>query len=136
LALGQFGDRTGATLALETGLEPAEALAKYLDGFDTGSLGVNYDPANLFINGFDPYGPIRVLQRRIVHAHAKDARRATANRSAAEVALGHGDLDWFRLADALAEVEYRGWLVVEREGGERLPGDTETGVKFLRRIVV
>jgi sugar phosphate isomerase/epimerase len=135
LALGQFGDRTGATLALETGLEPAESLAKYLDGFDTGSLGVNYDPANLFINGFDPYGSIRVLQRRIVHAHAKDARRVTANRSAAEAALGHGDLDWFRLADALAEVEYRGWLVVEREGGERLPADIEAGVKLLRRII-
>jgi len=135
LALGHFGDRSGATLALETGLEPAEALAKYLESFDTGSLGVNYDPANLFIGGFDPYGPVRLLTRRIVHAHAKDARQATSNRSAAEVALGHGDLDWLRLADAFGEIEYRGWLVVEREGGERLPGDIETGVKFLRRIV-
>lgn len=135
LALGLFGDRTGATLALETGLEPAEVLGKYLDGFATGSLGVNYDPANLFINGFDPYSPIHRLGRRIVHVHAKDARRATANRAAAEVALGHGDLEWLRLADTFREIEYRGWIVVERESGERFPGDIEAGVKFLRRIV-
>jgi L-ribulose-5-phosphate 3-epimerase len=134
LALGQFGDRTGACLALETGLEPAETLSKYLDGFDSGSLGINYDPANLFINGFDPYGPVSILQRRIVHVHAKDARRATANRAAAEVALGHGDLDWLRLADLLREIEYRGWVVVEREGGGRAAGDMEAGVQLLRRF--
>lgn len=135
LALGQFGDRAGATLALETGQEPAGKLAEYLDGFDVGSLSINFDPANLLINGFDPYGPVRVIGKRIVHAHAKDARRGMANRGAAEVALGHGDLDWLRLTDALKEVEYRGWLVVEREGGERLPGDLEAGVQFLRRLV-
>src|SRR4051794_5462285 len=40
-ALAGHGDRTGTTLALETGLEAGEALAKFLDTFDTGSLGVN-----------------------------------------------------------------------------------------------
>jgi len=135
LALGQFGDRTGVRLALETGQEPAETLGKYLDGFDCGSLAINYDPANLFINGFDPYGPVGSLAGRIVHAHAKDARRTTANRAAAEVAMGHGDLDWLRLADLFREVEYRGWVVVERESGARQPGDIEAGVKLLRRFL-
>jgi sugar phosphate isomerase/epimerase len=134
LALGQFGDRTGARLALETGMEPAATVNKCLEGIDSGSLGVNYDPANLFINGFDPYGAVYVLQRRIIHAHAKDARRATSNRAAAEVGLGHGDLDWLRLADLLREIEYRGWVVVERESGQRLPDDIEAGVKLLRRF--
>src|SRR5207248_206889 len=54
LALGQHGDRVGATLALETGLESGETLAKFLGGLDAGGLGVNYDPANLLMNGFDP----------------------------------------------------------------------------------
>src|SRR5207244_9163685 len=53
-ALGQHGDRVGAVLALETGLESGEVLARFLDQFDTGGLGVNLDPANLLVNGFDP----------------------------------------------------------------------------------
>jgi L-ribulose-5-phosphate 3-epimerase len=131
LALGQHGDRVGAALALETGLESADTLAKYLERFDTGSLAVNFDPANLLINGFDPYGAVRTLHRRIVHAHAKDGRKSSSSRAAAEVPLGHGDLDWLRLIDALHEIEYRGWLVAERETA---PGDMEASVKFLRRL--
>src|SRR5271165_1344939 len=54
-ALGLYGDRVGAVLALETELESGETLRDYLNRFDTGSLGVNFDPANLLINGLDPY---------------------------------------------------------------------------------
>lgn len=135
LALGQFGDRVGTTLALETGLEPAEKLGAYLDGFDVGSLGINFDPANLLINHFDPYGAVKALHPRLGHVHAKDARRSAANRGAVEVALGHGDLDWLRLSDALKEIDYRGWVVVERESGERLPGDIAAGIQLLRRFI-
>jgi sugar phosphate isomerase/epimerase len=54
LTLGQFGDRVGVTLALETGLEAGEVLAQFLARFDTGSLGVNLDPANLLMHDSDP----------------------------------------------------------------------------------
>src|SRR5262249_18526777 len=94
LALGQHGDRVGATLALETGLESGEVLAQFLGRFDTGGLGVNLDPANLLMHGFDPAESARALRSRIVHAHAKDARKASASQSAQEVPLGHGDIEW------------------------------------------
>jgi sugar phosphate isomerase/epimerase len=135
LALAAHGDRVGTTLALETGLESGEALAGYLARFDTGSLGVDFDPANLGLNGFSPYEAARALAGRIVHAHAKDARRAGASRSAQEVPLGHGDLDWMLLLGTLEEVEYRGWLVVQRETGNRRREDVAAGVAFLRRLV-
>jgi L-ribulose-5-phosphate 3-epimerase len=131
LALGQHGDRVGAVLALETGLESAETLVKHLERFDTGSLAVNFDPANLLMNGFDPYGAVSLLHQRIVHTHAKDGRKAGSSRAAAEVPLGQGDLDWLRLIDALNQIEYRGWLVAERETA---PGDMEASVKFFRRL--
>ncbi|MBY0526662.1 MAG: sugar phosphate isomerase/epimerase [Gemmataceae bacterium] len=134
LALGHYGDRVGSILALETGLEDAAVLAGYLDRLDTGSLAVNYDPANLLINGFDPYTAVKVLHQRIAHAHAKDARKSSASRTAAEVPLGHGDLDWMRLSGELQEIEYRGWLMAERESGDRSPADMESAVKFLRRV--
>jgi sugar phosphate isomerase/epimerase len=135
LALGQHGDRVGVVLALETGLESAEVLARYLAQFDTGGLGVNFDPANLLMRGFDPYASVEVLRKRIVHAHAKDARLATASRASQEVPLGHGDIDWLRLLDALKEVEYRGWLTIEREGGNTPVADIEEGVRVLRRVL-
>ena len=116
--LGHYGDRVGAVLALETGLESGEVLRGFLDRFDTGGLGVNLDPANLLVNGFDPYESARALHGRIVHVHAKDARTAGASRTAQEVPLGHGDIDWMRFLSVLEEVGYHGWLTIERESGD------------------
>jgi sugar phosphate isomerase/epimerase len=51
------------------------------------------------------------------------------------VPVGHGDIDWMTYLGTLEEVEYRGWLVVEREQGENRVADVEAGVAFLRRFV-
>jgi L-ribulose-5-phosphate 3-epimerase len=134
-ALAQHGDRVGAILALETGLESAETLKSFLARFDTGSLGVNYDPANLLMNGFDPLASAQVLGQRIVYAQAKDARGATASRSAQEVPLGHGDIDWMEMLAVFEQINYRGWLTVERESGTHPREDVAAGVGFLRRLL-
>jgi sugar phosphate isomerase/epimerase len=135
LTLGQHGDRVGATLALETGLEDGAVLRKFLDGFDTGGLGVNFDPANLLMHGFNLYEAARVLREKIVHGHAKDARESAASRQAQEVPLGHGDIDWLMLLSVHEEIDYHGWLVVERDAGANRIGDVTAGVQFLRRLV-
>src|SRR5262245_29389295 len=135
LDLGQHGDRIGVRLALETGLESGEVLAAYLRSFDVGSLAANLDPANLLLHGFDPVRAISDLAGLIAHVHARDARKGSAGRAAQEVPLGHGDVDWLTLTEALRETEYHGWLVVERlQGGDRV-ADVERGVGFLRRFV-
>jgi sugar phosphate isomerase/epimerase len=136
LALGQCGDRVGAVLALETGFESGEALAAYLARFDTGGLGVNLNPANLLMHGHDPEVSTRALRGRIAHAQATDARRSAPGRSAQEVPLGHGDVEWMSFLGVLEEVEYRGWLTVAREGGANRPADVAAGVAFLRRLGV
>jgi sugar phosphate isomerase/epimerase len=135
LDLSRYGDRTGTKLALETGLESGEALAAYLKGYDTGSLAANLDPANLLLHGFDPYESVHALTTLIAQVHARDARRSTASRTAQEVPLGRGDIDWLRFLEVLAEVEYRGWLVVERETGTDRIADMAAGVEFLRRMI-
>jgi sugar phosphate isomerase/epimerase len=134
-ALSQHGDRTGTTVALETGLESGATLAKFLQQFDTGGLGVNLDPANLLMHGYNPLAAVRELRGRIVHAHAKDARAANASRAAQEVPVGRGDIEWMDFLSVLEEVEYRGWLVVEQETGENRPADIAASVQFLRRFV-
>jgi sugar phosphate isomerase/epimerase len=133
--LGRYGDRTGTLLALETGLESGQVLADYLARFDTGGLAVNLDPANLLMHSFDVVEGMRAMNRRIVHCHAKDARRASASRSAQEVPLGHGDIDWLEFLAVLEEIEYRGWLTVERESGDNRVADVAAGVAFLRRLI-
>jgi sugar phosphate isomerase/epimerase len=134
-ALSRHGDRIGVLLALETGLESGKELRAYLDRFDTGSLGVNFDPANLLINGFDVLESVRALQGKIFHGHARDARTARVSRTAQEVAVGHGDIDWISFLEALEEVEYRGWLAIERETGDNRVADIDAAVEFLRRFL-
>jgi sugar phosphate isomerase/epimerase len=136
LALGHHGDRVGSVVALETGLESGDTLAQYLSQFDTGGLGVNLDPANLLVNGFDPVESARHLRGRIVHASAKDARMSGPSRTAQEVPLGHGDIEWMGFLGLLEEIEYCGWLVVKRESGENRPQEVASGVQFLRRLGV
>jgi sugar phosphate isomerase/epimerase len=135
LALGQHGDRIGALLALETGAESGAILRQFLDRLDTGGLGANYDPANLLMNGLDPLAELPALSGRIAHVHAKDARRGGASRSAQEVPLGHGDIDWLQVVGTMSAQDYRGWLTVERESGTNRAADVAGGLAFLRRFV-
>jgi sugar phosphate isomerase/epimerase len=133
--LSGHGDRTGTTLALDTGLDSGSALRAFLDQFDTGSLGANFDPANLLINGFNVFDSLRALQGKIVHMHARDARRSGSSKALQEVPVGAGDIDWISYLAVLEEIEYRGWLVVERESGENRMADVTAGVQFLRRLL-
>jgi sugar phosphate isomerase/epimerase len=133
--LATHGDRTGTTLALETGIDAPEKLGAYLDSFDTGALGVNYDPANLLVNGHDPIGGLTPLQRRLAHVHARDARRSSASRTAHETPLGAGDIDWMTFLAVLETFEYRGWVVIERKSGTDRRGDLAAGAAFLRRFM-
>ena len=68
-----------------------------------------------------------------MHARARDARTVLSGRTAQEVPLGHGDLDWLQVLGSLEEIAYRGWLVVERNGSTDPLGDVAAAVKFLRR---
>lgn len=134
-ALGQFGDRIGARLALDTGLESGETLAKFLRGLDVGSLGVNLDPAALLEHGCDLYDSARALGGLILHSYARDGRHFGPRRSIQEVPLGNGEIDWVRYLGVLEEVQYRGWLTVTREAGDNRLSDVTEGVAFLRRLL-
>jgi L-ribulose-5-phosphate 3-epimerase len=134
--LGRHGDRVGSDLALEIGIDAPEAVVAYLDQFDVGSLKVDYDPANLLVNGFDPVKGIIPLHRRIAHVHARDARKISVSRGAQEVPLGAGDVDWLSFVGSLVSVDYRGWLTIRRETGQDRSKDIERAVAFLRRVLI
>ena len=133
-ALGAHGDRVGTVLALEIGFDAAEKVKQYLAGFDTGSLKVTYDPANLLVHGHDPLANLAPLQGWVAHVHARDARSAGLGRGMQEVPLGAGDVDWMAFTATLQVIEYDGFLTVEREQGENRLKDVADGVRFLRRF--
>jgi sugar phosphate isomerase/epimerase len=133
-ALGSFGDRVGTVLALEAGLDAGDKVRDYLNSFDSGSLLVNFDPANFLLNGFDPLASLAALAGKVVHTHARDARTATVGGGAREVPVGAGDIEWMVYVATLESIDYRGFLTVDREAGENRFADVAAGVKFLRRF--
>jgi len=134
LSLARHGDRVGAVLALATGLEPGEVLAGLLGRFDTGGLGVSFNPANLLLNGIDPEASLRALQKQMVYFEAKDARPGSASRTAQEVPLGHGDIDWMQMIETLKEIEYHGWMTIRQDSGENRSASIASSVQFLKRL--
>jgi sugar phosphate isomerase/epimerase len=40
-----------------------------------------------------------------------------------------------RLLSVFEEIDYRGWMVVEREAGDNRLADVAEGVAFLRRLI-
>lgn len=136
-ALGRHGDHIGAVLALEAGLESGAVLAGFLlrFRFDTASLGVNLDPASLLQHGFDPCESARALRGKVVHVRATDARRAGVSGPPQEMPLGHGDINWPHFMGALEEIDYHGWLTIERHAGGNHVADVSAGVSFLEQFV-
>lgn len=134
-AITAHGDRIGVTLCLDVGLDPAETTRDYLATFDTGSLAVNFDPANLIVNGHDPLKSLTALSKWVAHAHARDARRVSASSGPQEVPLGAGDVDWMTFCVSLDVLEFGGFLCVERTAGDDRLADLANGVRLLRRFV-
>jgi sugar phosphate isomerase/epimerase len=135
VALGTHGDRVGCALALEIGFDPGTKVKDYLAGYDTGSLKVTYDPANLLMHGHDPLANLAPLKDHLAHVHARDARSSSLSRGLEEVPLGAGDVDWMAFTATLQVLDFDGFLTVERDQGENRLRDVANGVKFLRRFI-
>jgi sugar phosphate isomerase/epimerase len=132
-ALGSFGDRIGTRLAVGAGLDPGDKIADYLSTFDTGGLGVNFDPVNSVLSGSDPLAALAALGDRVIHTRARDVR-TTAGGGGREVPIGTGEIDWAAYGATLESIGYQGYLVVDRESGADRFADVVAGVRFLSRF--
>lgn len=119
--------------ATETGPESAAALAEFLRAVDCPGARANYDPANLCMAGFDHLGGVAELKDFVVHTHAKDGVFDSANQgSHREVALGQGDVNFPDYLACLRDIEYSGYLTIERECGDDPVADIVEAVRFLK----
>lgn len=104
---------------------------------EVSDVGLCLDTGHLLVGGGEPLAAVRAWAERINHVHLKDARRATIEQIAAEAApvqeiwrrgafcaLGEGDVEIPAVLDALGQIGYAGWLVVEQD---ILPDPAEPG---------
>lgn len=112
-------------VGLETGQETADGLATLLGALQQPNVIVNFDPANMLLYGKgDPIQAVRVLAPWIRQVHVKDANPSPDPGTwGEEVAVGTGQVDWPVFFATLAEVNFVGDIVIEREAGDQRVAD-------------
>lgn len=109
-------EKANVTLAIESWLSAEEHIA-ILDRIGSPAVQVYYDVANSHKMGYDIYKEIRTLGRRICQFHAKDY----------DDLYGKGSIDFAKVREAMDEIKYRGWLVME---GVKMPLGIEESCRY------
>lgn len=132
--LGRYGQRVGALLAAETGTESGEELARLIARLPPGSIGVDFNPANLIVNGHSTRDAVRALVPHVLHVHAADATRDLAVGRGFEVALGQGSAEFPELLAVLEERQYRGYITVARHNADDPIAGVRQAIEFLHNL--
>lgn len=154
--LAIYADSMNSAFAVETGPEPGERLADFLDSLGAGGVRVNFDPANLvMVAGDRPENALKYLGKYIVHTHAKDGIKLEKGThpdaslvigdeakghdalmemgySYLELPLGQGDVDFDIYLPELSATGFDGFLTIEREVGANPSADIGMAAEFLR----
>jgi sugar phosphate isomerase/epimerase len=108
--------------------QPEDIFLEIIDQIDSPFFGVQYDPSNAFVGGFDPVAFLEKVRHRVVTMHASDRYLApgatlddlkTGDGSLGyAAALRHGETgkglnDYDAIFKLLAEVKFDGWISVE-----------------------
>jgi sugar phosphate isomerase/epimerase len=119
-------EEAGVTLGIESWLNVDEH-RRILDAVDSPAVKVYYDVANMHKMGYDIYREIRQLGcENICQFHCKENG----------FLLGKGNIDFGKVKEAIDEIGYRGWLIIEsaRPGGMTIEESYTKNQKFLRSV--
>jgi sugar phosphate isomerase/epimerase len=89
-----------------------EQIIKYVDQFNTPTVGAYFDISNMIKYGVPPAQWIRMLGKRMLKFDFKGYHVKNG-----WVAISEGSEDWPEVLKALAEVGYNGWATAEVGGG-------------------
>jgi sugar phosphate isomerase/epimerase len=132
--IGNEGDRVGARFAIETGGDSPEKLSEFLAQTKSYAFGVNYNPGNMLVRGYDVYGGVTQLADRILGTRIKDVLRSSVSVSGfREAPMGEGEVDWERFLGAMAEIEYQGFYTIDRETSADPVADVSQAIEFFHR---
>jgi sugar phosphate isomerase/epimerase len=160
--LGVYAKSLNAYFAIETGPETAKRLKSFLDSLSTNGVSVNFDPANMvMVTGDDPVEGVKLLKEYLVHTHVKDgiqykpvdpryvygflghdsgtdhekiAEMVSSGEYFAEVPLGKGHVNFTDYFAALQEIEYSGYLTIEREVKANPIQDITEAISFIKKF--
>lgn len=93
--------------------QTADELARFVDAFESPWVGVQFDIGNHWKFG-DPAAWIRTLGSRIIKLDIKGFSRAEDKFTP----IGEGDIDWASVRQALVDIDFRGWIAAEVQGGD------------------
>ena len=104
-------------LLSETGQETPVTMMRCFEKVNMDNLGINLDTANLILYGrANPVDALDVFGKYVRNIHAKDGFYPTNGHSLGhEVRLGDGKVDFKALFKKLKELEYDGYVTIERE---------------------
>lgn len=128
------------TLVFETGQETADTLWTFLLALDKAgapNTAINFDPANMILyDKGDPIASLKKVVKRVRQVHIKDAVKAkTPGTWGLEVPIGEGEVDWKSFMRVLAENDYAGDLIIEREAGQDRVGDVRKAIERLSKLM-
>jgi len=133
IELGRYAEDRGKVYASETGPESIELMRQFIDGLPNKAIKLNYDPANLVMNGFDPVHGVLVGKELIVHTHVKDGVRHEDG-SPEEVPVGEGQVPFGEYFKALDSVGYAGYYTIEREVGQNRLEDVRKAIEVIKSL--
>ena len=109
-------EKAGVFLAIESWLS-AEQHIDIIDRVGSPAVKVYYDVGNSHKAGYDIYKEIRQLGKHICEFHAKDY----------DDLYGKGSIDFEQVREAMDDIGYRGWLVME---GTKMPLGVEESCRY------
>ncbi len=110
--------KNNQALHLETGQETAESLLGFIEDVQRPHLFINFDPANMILDGTgEPIAALKKVGRYVRSVHCKDGKWAelAGKEWGQEVPLGEGDVGMENYLRTLKEIGYDGPLTIERE---------------------
>ena len=109
-------EEAGVFLGVESWLSAEEHL-EIIERVGSPAVKVYYDVANSHKAGYDIYKEIRRLGKHICEFHAKDY----------DDLYGKGSIDFERVREAMDDIGYRGWIVME---GTKMPLGVEESCRY------
>ena len=153
----EYAERRGVILCMENHYkdgtwrypefaQPEDIFLEIIGQIDSPSFGVQYDPSNAFVGGFDPVRFLEKVKHRVVTMHASDRYLAPGatledlklgdGATGYAAALKHGETgkglnDYDAIFRSLAGAGFNGWISVEA-GMEGLD-EIARSVEFLKK---
>ncbi len=118
-------EKAGIILGLENMLSAKDNLA-ILDRIKSDAVQIYYDIYNTNISaGYDSPAEIRMMKDRMCQVHFKNGKEF----------LGKGELDMNKIRDAMNDIDYKGWVVLETSTPTKdKEADFKTNAEFTKTL--